>query len=435
MAVAIVVLLILVNGLFAMSEIAVVSANRFRLAQRAEAGDKAAARALALAENPNRFLSTVQVGITLVGVVSGVFGGAALARPVAERLASVTWLAAYAEPLAFALVVAGITYLSLVVGELVPKRIGLSDPDRVAMSIAQLMHRLSQVARPVVWFLSVSTEGLVRLLRVKPADDGISESDIETLVAQGRRAGVVEPEEQEIIENAFWLGERRVNDIMTPRHLVAWLPLRAGHAQIKETVQRSPHGRYLVADGDLDHVVGFVAAADVLVATLDGAQVDLGAIMNEPVYVPETMPILAMLDRFRETGKRLAVVVDEYGGFEGVLTLGDILEELVGDVVRDPAADPEVVEVEDGVWRVHGGLHVDELVDLLGLGGAVDVDRLGFQTVGGLAATELGSVPRQDDAFEWNGHAFRVVETDGLRVERLRVQRLAGQEPMAESPA
>ncbi|HEX7001627.1 MAG TPA: hemolysin family protein [Trueperaceae bacterium] len=425
MSVAIVVVLILVNGLFAMSEIAVVSANRFRLAQLAEAGNAAAARALALAQNPNRFLSTVQVGITLVGVVSGAFGGAALAGPLAERLQRVDWLAPYAQPVAFGLVVAGITYLSLVIGELVPKRVGLSDPDRVAMSVANLMHRISQFARPVVWLLAVSTEGLVRLLRIKQVDDTISESDIETLIAQGRQAGVVEPEEQEIIENAFWLGERRVNDIMTPRHQVVWLPVDAGPEEVKELVGRSPHGRYLVADGDLDNVVGFVSSADLLVGALSG-DLDLAAHMQEPVYVPETLPILAMLDRFRETGKRLAVVVDEYGGFEGVLTLGDILEELVGDVVPD-AEDPEVVETDDG-WLVDGGLHVDEFAELLGLDRETRLQDAGFQTVGGLVAAELGRIPDEGDAFEWHGHRIVVTAMDGQRLAQVRVSRSVGAE-------
>ena len=240
----------------------------------------------------------------------------------------------------------------------------------------------------------------------------------ETLVAQGRQAGVVEPEEQEIIENAFWLGERRVNDIMTPRHQVAWLPLRASPEEIRELVDRSPHGRYLVADGDLDHVVGFVSAPDLLVRTLEGGPPEIGELMHEPIYVPETLPILSMLDRFRETGKRLAVVVDEYGGFEGVLTLGDILEELVGDVVADPASDPEIVELNDG-WQVDGGLHVDEFAELLGLDD--ELEGAGFQTVGGLVSAELGRVPKAGDAFRWRGWDVEVTRMDGQRVAKVRV--------------
>ncbi len=424
MYLAIVLALVLVNGLFAMSEIAVVSANRFRLQQRAEEGDRAAARALALAENPDRFLSTVQVGITLVAVVSGAIGGATLTGPVAEAVARVAWLAPYAQPLAYALVVAGITYLSIVVGELVPKRLALADPEGVATGLAGLMHGLSLAARPVVWLLAASTRVVLRLLRVQDGSDAIDEEDIELVIAHGREAGVVEPEEQVIVERAFWLGERRVNDIMTPRHEVAWLDASGSPDQAQAVIAAAPHGRYVVADGDLDHVVGYVSAADLLRSALRGEPLDLQRHLREPLFVPETMPILAMLTEFRETGERLAVVVDEYGGFEGLLTLGDILEELVGDLAAVGPEEPRVEEVAPGAWRVDGGVHVDALVDALGLGREVDMEHVGFQTAGGLAAFELGRVPAEGDAFEWHGHRFTVTRMEGQRVAELRVVRV-----------
>lgn len=423
---AIVIALQLLNGVFAMSEIAIVSANRFRLQQLAEDGDPRAARALALAENPNRFLSTVQVGITLVAVVSGAFGGAALAGPVGEALARVGWLGRYAEPLSYVLVVASITYLSIVVGELVPKRLALSDPEAVAVRIAGLMHGVSRVASPVVWLLGASTSLLLSVLRVQPTGSGeVSEADIEMVIAQGREAGVVEPEEQVIIENAFWLGERRVNDIMTPRHEVAWLEAGGGPEQMQEVLTRSPHARYVVAEGGLDEVVGYVSSADVLLAAMRGEPLELQRHLREPLFVPETLPILAMLNEFKASGKRLAVVVDEYGGFEGLVTLGDILEELVGDLATVGPEEPQVTEVGPGTWSVDGGVHVDELVGALGLKGQVDLENAGFQTAGGLAAFELGRVPRPRDRFEWSGHAFTVETMDQLRVGRLRVERLA----------
>ncbi|HEX7040470.1 MAG TPA: hemolysin family protein [Trueperaceae bacterium] len=428
MYLAIVLALVLVNGLFAMSEIAVVSANRFRLQQRAEEGDRAAGRALALAEDPNRFLSTVQVGITLVGVFSGAFGGATLAGPVAASLRRVAWLAPYAGPLAFGLVVAGISYLSLVVGELVPKRLGLANPEGIAVRVAGLMHAVSRAAGPVVWLLGASTSLVLRLLRVRTQGEDIDEEDIELVIAQGREAGVVEPEEQAIIEKAFWLGERRVNDIMTPRHEVAWLDLGGGTEQVVEVLARAPHARYVVADGELDSVAGYVRAADLLSAALRGEPFDLRRHLREPLFVPETMPILAMLNTFRESGERLAVVVDEHGGFDGLLTLGDILEELVGDLAAVGPEEPLVVAVGPGAWRVDGAVHVDALVDALGLGGAVDLEHAGFQTAGGLAAFVLGRVPVEGDAFEWHGHRFTVARMDGQRVAEL----LVGREPVEE---
>lgn len=424
MYLAVVIALVLLNGLFAMSEIAVVSANRFRLQQRAEQGDRGAARALGLVEDPNRFLSTVQVGITLVGVVSGAFGGATLAGPLAETLGRVPWLAPYAWPVAFGLVVAFISYLSLVLGELVPKRIGMANPEGVAIRVAGLMHALSRAAAPVVRLLGASTNLVLRLLRVRPQADDIDEEDIEAVIAQGREAGVVEPEEQVIIERAFWLGERRVKDIMTPRHEVAWLDAGAGPERAREVVAGAPHGRYLVADGDLDHVVGYVDAADLLTSSLSGEAFELQRHLKEPLYVPETMPILAMLQEFRTSGRRLAVVVDEYGGFEGLLTLGDILEELVGDLAAVGPEEPRVEELGPGAWRVDGGVHVDALVDALGLSREVDLEGAGFQTAGGLAAFELGRVPQEGDAFDWHGHRFTVSRMEGQRVEELRVERV-----------
>lgn len=423
MYLAIVVALVLINGLFAMSEIAVVSANRFRLQQRAVEGDRGAARALALVEDPNRFLSTVQVGITLVGIVSGAFGGATLAGPLAERLATVSWLEPYAWPAAFGLVVVGISYLSLVVGELVPKRVGMADPEAIAVRVAGLMHGLSRAAAPVVALLGASTNLVLRLLRVKAEEDDIDEEDIEMVIAQGRVAGVVEPEEQVIIENAFWLGERRVRDIMTPRHEVAWLDVADGADEVKAVLARSPHGRYVVAQGDLDHVVGYVAAADLLTDALRGRPLDLRRRLKEPLFVPETLPILAMLNQFRESRRRLAVVVDEYGGFEGLITLGDILEELVGDLAAVGPEEPRVEALAPGEWHVDGGVHVDKLLEALDLEDEVDLGDAAFQTAGGLASFVLGRVPDEGDGFEWHGHRFTVTRMDGQRVDELRVTR------------
>src|SRR5690606_16150321 len=263
-----------------------------------------------------------------------------------------------------------------------------------------------------------------RLLRVQDGSDAIDEEDIELVIAHGREAGVVEPEEQVIVERAFWLGERRVNDIMTPRHEVAWLDARSSPDQAQAVIAAAPHGRYVVADGDLDHVVGYVSAADLLRSALRGEPLDLQRHLREPLFVPETMPILAMLNEFRETGERLAVVVDEYGGFEGLLTLGDILEELVGDLAAVGPEEPRVEEVAPGAWRVDGGVHVDALVDALGLGREVDMEHVGFQTAGGLTAFELGRVPAEGDAFEWHGHRFTVARMEGQRVAELRVVRV-----------
>lgn len=438
MSILIILILILCNGVFAMAEIAVVSANKLRLQQKAEAGSPAAARALALAQNPTVFLSTVQIGITLVGIFTGAYGAATLSGSLAELLARVPLLAPIADPLAFGLLVALITYLSLVIGELVPKRIALANPEGVAMGIGGLMTGLARVTRPLVQFLGASTNLLLRLLRVPTSnEDAITDEEIDMVIAQGLRAGVIEPAEQEIIENAFWLGERRVNAIMTPRHELSWLDLSAAEAQVLDLVREEPHGRYLVCDGDIDKTVGYVAIRDLLQALLEGRQIDLHAALRKPLLIPETMPILALLEEFQRTSVHIAVVLDEYGGVEGLVTLTDILEELVGSAMV--ASEGELAEVEvmgEQHWRVSGSTHIDDVLKLLDVGDDVLPSDPGYHTLGGFMAEKLGRVPEALDEVRWAGYAFHVESMEGLRVDQVNIYMLPDEElEEAEEPA
>jgi putative hemolysin len=421
----IVLLLILANGLFAMSEIAVVSANRVRLQQRAEAGSAAAARALALAEEPNRFLATVQIGITLIGVIAGAFGGAALAGPLADVLRNLPQIAGSADAIAFGLVVALITYLSLVVGELAPKRIGLNDPERVAMGIAGLMHALARIATPIVRFLSFSTEGVLWLLRVRRSErPGVSEEEIATLVEQGLRAGVVEPLEREIIENAFWIGERRVRNIMTPRVEVAWLDLDAGPEPLRRQIAERPFSRYPLARGGLDDIVGVVHTRNVLAQQLSGAPLDLEALAAPPLFVPESQAILDLLTAFQRAGSHIAVVIDEYGGVEGIVTLSDIFEQLVGEIANQEAADqPTITTRADGSHLVDGRVTLDTLAETLELPLEALIGDGGYDTLGGFVVHHLGRIPGSGDAFARLGHRFEVVDVDGQRIDRVLIIR------------
>ena len=429
----IVVLLIMLNGVFAMAEIAVVSSNRFRLQQRAEDGNRAAARALALAEDPSRFLSTVQIGITLVGVFAGAYGGATLAEPLARTLATVPALAPYSAPIALTAVVMAITYLSLIIGELVPKHIALANPERVAMALGGLMHGISVAAAPLVWFLGVSTNAVLKLLRV-PTDvsEEISEEEIEMVIAQGLKAGVVEPAEQTIIENAFWLGERRVNVIMTPRPEVAWFDVNSDIETILARIRELPHGRYIVADGSLDSLVGYVSTVDLLTASLEGTPLDLRALALEPLIAPETLPILRLLEKFRTERVHLAVIIDEYGGFEGLVTLSDILEELVGDVPEGPELTPEITAVGEDTWLVSGSVLVEDLLELLGLEDKVGRNT-GYRTVSGLVADQLQRLPAVADEQIWHGFQWRVEAMAGLRVEQILIRRLSQPDPAPAS--
>ncbi|MFA5551717.1 MAG: hemolysin family protein [Trueperaceae bacterium] len=423
MSILIILILILLNGLFAMAEIAVVSANKLRLQQKAEGGSPAAQRALALAQNPTVFLSTVQIGITLVGIFNGAYGAATLSGGLAELLARVPVLAQVAQPLAFGLLVVVITYLSLVIGELVPKRIALASPEAVAMGVGGFMTGLARFTRPVVQFLGFSTNVLLRLLRVSTTnDDAITDEEIDMVIAQGLRAGVIEPAEQEIIENAFWLGERSVNAIMTPRHDLSWLDLSAGDSDVLELVREEPHGRYLVCDGDLDKTVGYVAIRDLLEASLEGRSIELRSALRKPLLVPETMPILALLEEFQKSSVHIAVVLDEYGGVEGLVTLTDILEELVGSAMV--AGEGELAEVEvlgEQRWRVSGGTHIDDVLKLLNLGVDVLPGEPGYHTLGGFMAEKLGRVPQAFDEVFWSGYGFHVESMEGLRVDQVEI--------------
>src|SRR5690606_22061963 len=311
---------VLSNGVFAMAEMAVVSANRIRLQRRAEAGDAGAGRAARLVDEPNDLLATVQVGITLIGVLSGAFGGAALAEPLAGVLGTVVWLAPYAYPVALALVVMLITFASLVVGELVPKRLALNAPEAIASRLARPMMVVSRITAPLVRLLGVSSELILRLLRVTEVqEEPIDEQDISMMVEEGLKQGTVEPAEREIIVNAFWLGERRVNAILTPRSSVAWLDVEEGMSGLSRAMAERPHSRYLVSRGSVDEVVGYVMTRDVVRDLLEGRTPVLDDYLKQPLFVPETQPTLTLLDQFKSTGVHFAVVLDEYGGVEGVV--------------------------------------------------------------------------------------------------------------------
>lgn len=420
----IVLLLILVNGLFAMSEIAVVSANRVRLQQRAEAGSAAARRALALAEHPNRFLATVQIGITLIGVIAGAFGGTTLARPLAETFATIPPLAGYADALAFGLIVALITYLSLVIGELVPKRIGLNEPERIAMRVAGIMHALALVATPVVRLLSLSTEGVLRLLRIRRrTEPAVSEEEIAIVLEQGLRAGVVEPLEREIIENAFWIGDRQVRNIMTPRVEVAWLDVDGAAEQLRQQIAERPFSRYPLARGGLDDIVGIVHTRTVLAQLLTEGSFDLETLAAPALFVPESQAILDLPTSFQQAGSHIAVVIDEYGGVEGIVTLSDIFEHLVGEVADQERSDqPKIVPHASGSLLADGRVDVDVLAAALSLPSDAFRGEGGFDTLGGFVTDRLGRIPEIGESFAFLDHHFEIVAMDGQRIERVLIR-------------
>jgi len=425
--VAVVVALILLNGVFAMSETALISAREARLKERAEAGSGGAEAALELAGSPNRFLSTVQIGISLVAVLSGAFGGAALAGPLADLLRNVPALAPYANGLAFGAVVLGITYLSLILGELVPKRLALNAPEAVASRVSRPMRLLSVLASPAVWFLGLSTEAVLRLLPGgrRSEEPPVTEGEVEILLEAGAQAGVFEEAERDMVGNIFRLGDRRVREIMTPRPRVVWLDADDTPEEHWAQVVASRHSHFPVAKGDLDDLLGLASIKDALArARFDGSSPpDLTASLIPPPIVSEGAPALELLETFKKSGLRVAIVVDERGGIEGLVTLADVLEAIVGELpdADEPSEGPAFVRREDGSWLVDGLLLADVLKERLGLKELPHEDEGDYQTVGGLMVTQLERIPETGDSFDWQGFRFEVVDMDARRVDKVLV--------------
>ncbi len=411
-------LLTVVNGILAMSELAVVSARKLRLEQMAQAGDTGARAALELANHPNRFLSTVQIGITLVGIFAGAFGGATIAESLEERLDTVPSLAPYSEGISVGVVVLLTTYLSLVIGELAPKRLALQNPERVAAMVAKPMTILSRASAPAVKILSVSTDVLLRLLNVPPSSEPpVTEAEIRALIEQGAEVGIFETAEQDMVAGVFSLGDQRVSAIMTPRTEITWLDLNDSDEENRRKISECSHSRFPVCRGGLDNIVGIVRAKEVLNRCLEGQPFDLTALAYEPLFVPESRPVSKVLELFKQTKRHMVVVIGEHGGVEGLVTMQDILEEIVGDIEQ-----PQAVQREDGSWLLDGLLPVNELKEILQIKALPGEEEDHYETLGGFVMAYLGRIPSPADHFEWNGIYFEIVDMDGRRVDKVLVQ-------------
>lgn len=423
--VLIVLALIVANGVFAMSELALVSARKVRLEQAARQGDRQAQAALNLVNRPDDFLATVQVGITLVSIFSGAFGGAALSEPLAQLLEQLPLLGGYAQALAFAIVVVIITYLSLVVGELVPKQLALIMPEAIAKTVAGPMKLLSRLATPIVWLLSISTRMLVRLLNIQP-DHGpsVTEAEIRAFIQQGTEAGTLEVAEQEIVERVFRLGDRPIHGIMTPRPEIIWLDLEEDISENQRKIATGHHRRMPVCQGRLDNVLGLISVNALLERSLQGQPLDLTVGLEQPLVVPEDGRALQLLEQFKQSRSHTALVVDEYGVIQGLVTLGDILEALVGDLPASGEIDEEAQQREDGSWLLGGMMDIEELHLRLALPSPSGKSP-GYHTLGGLVLNQLGRIPRASEHFDWQGYRFEVMDMDGSRVDKVLVTPIA----------
>jgi magnesium and cobalt exporter, CNNM family len=419
-----IILLLLINGVLAMAEMAIVSARKVRLQQRAEKGDAGARVALELANAPSRFLSTVQIGITLVGIFAGAFGGATIAAKLDARLEQIPGLAPYSEAIALGAVVAAVTYLSLIIGELVPKRLALNNPEGIAAKIARPMRRLSVIASPVVRLLGISTESVLRLLGArKNTEPPVTEEEIKLMIKQGAEAGVFDEAEQDMVTNIFRLSDRRAGALMTPRYEIVWIDIKDSPAEIERRFNEHRHSRFPVCDGSIDHVLGIVRAKDLLACCLAGEAIDLQAALRMPLFVPENMPALKALEMFKQTGTHLAIVLDEHGGMQGLVTHHDLMEAIVGDIPSAglPTESP-AVRREDGSWLLDGALPVDKFQQILGLKQMPDDEHGDYQTLAGFVLQQIGRIPVAGEQFEWRGLRFEVVDMDRRRIDKMLVQ-------------
>ncbi len=418
-------LLIVLNGIFAMSEIAVVSSRRARLIQLAEDGSKGARHALTLASEPTRFLSSVQVGITSIGILNGAIGEGAIAARLRPALEQVPLLAPYADTLSLAIMVAALTYVSLIIGELVPKRLALIHPETIASAIARPMDVVAAVARPIIFLLSVSTDSILRLFRVRQAKQpGVTADEIRVMLEQGAEEGVFEPTEHELVTNVLNLDDRHVGAVLTPRSDIVYLDIRDSVVMLREKLREQPHSVLPLCDGSLDKVLGFVRSTKVLEQFLEQRQPDLPALAEPPLFVPETMTLMKLLEQFKRTHLPIALVVDEFGDVEGLVSFTDVISSIVGDLPTEPGEEPAIVQREDGSWLLDGAVDLDSALRTLVAEGVVsDEERQHFHTLGGLAMVALGRVPRTGDVFERGDYRFEVVDMDGNRVDRILASR------------
>jgi putative hemolysin len=412
--------LVILNGFFAMSELAVMSSRRARLEHMAGENVSGARAALRLLDEPTRFLSTVQVGITLVGVFAGAYSGATLAEPLSRVLPAS--LNPYTYPVALAIVVVGISYLSLVVGELVPKRIAFNNPERMAVAVAPFMSRLSTVGAPVVWLLRVSTDALVRLLRIpdKP-ESSVTEEEVKLLIAEGAKTGVFHTAERDMIDGVLRLADRSVRSVMTPRTDVMWIDLDDPPDVIRREIAESGHSRYPAGRKGLDDLEGIVHTKHLFDQVARIGSFDLNALLKPPLVVHEATPVLKLLEMFRENPVHMAVVVDEYGVLEGIVTPTDILTAIAGELPEDVADidEPSAVRRDDGSWLIDGMLGIHEAERLLERKDMrADED---FETLAGFVLSRLGRIPQIGDHFEWDGMRFEIVDMDGRRIDRVLV--------------
>jgi putative hemolysin len=417
----IILILLILNGLFAMCEIALVSSRKSKLEQSAKQGSNGAKIALNLLKEPEKFLSTVQIGITLVGIVAGAYGGEAFTKELQPYIEKISWLKSYAEEVAFALIVAIITYFSLIIGELVPKSIALNNPEGITITFAPLMRGLAIITYPFVWFLSVSTKLFLKVFMIKDRNEPpVTEDELKYMIETGSQHGIIEKQESEIMHSVFKFGDRKADNVMTKRLDISWININHSKVEIQANVFQSGYTKFPVCDESLDKIIGVVSIRDILMYANDGSNFDLKAHLIEPIFIPRTTPALKILDTFRKKKVHVGFVVNEYGGTEGLITLHDLVENLIGDFPEvGDNDDVQIIKQEDGSLLIDSELKIDDLKR------EIKLDKLpnenNYATLAGFIIYQLHVIPKAGDSFVYKGYKFEVIDMDGNRIDKVLI--------------
>ena len=416
--------LIVLNGLLALSELALVSARKTRLEQLAKEGNERANIALTLANSPDNFLSTIQIGITFIGILAGAFGGATIAELIGRYLLTFPFFAPYAEAIGVVIVVISITYLSLIIGELIPKRLALNNPEKLACLVAPTINRLSRLAYPLVILLISSTNMMLHIFGFKASDEpGVTEEEIKLLMDKGKQDGTFQEFEQDTVERVFRLADRRVSVLMTPRADIIWLNLNESDEETKLKIAQHKYSSYPVAQDRFENIVGVVRGKDLLSLIMEGKPFNIKEICRKPLFIYEAVPAVNAMELFKKTNMHIGFVVDEHGTTQGLVTFGDILRSVFEDVEDTVEGERDIVEREDGSLIISGSLPLDEFMDYMEMGRLTEKEQAGMNTVGGFVMARLGAVPSAGQYFMWKGLRCEVIDMDGRRVDKILVFR------------
>lgn len=419
----VILILVIINGFFSMAEIAIVSSRKSRLEGLAKKGDTGARLALKLSSQPTRLLATVQIGITLIGILTGAFGGASFTDEMAAVIQYIPFIGVYSHPIALVVVVLTITYLSLIVGELVPKKVALQNPERIARIVAGPMSLVSSLSWPAVWLLSHSTEVLITGLKLKaPEEPVVTEDEIKSLMAQGTNLGEFDEVEQDIVERVFHMGDRKVGSLMTNRIDLEWLDINDDFEINRDKILKSDYSSFPLCDDELDKVLGILYTKKFLISLHDTPNPDLRAIMEKPIFVPENMTAFKVFEKFKEKQSRIVIVVDEFGAVQGMVTMNDFIEALLGELDNSDKGDDEVIiKRQDGSWLIDALLSFEEFIAYFEIDDVVQEDRTGFHTLGGFILHLSEQIPRTGEVFVWRNFTFEVVDMDGNRIDKILV--------------